>query len=216
MDALTPAGRLFGPSGHERRLSPAGLPDYSAGAAGHSVSNPRRDNRGSPGCQRIYARLDRFRRSLEVSPAHTDRIEFTATTHAGSSMFRTGRSRSAALHPASRRRSYGSIPHGSLPHRSGLLPLYPLALSGARARASCAHWSASRRPADQTAQFTVGLVSRDTRAIGGATIVAPGTVALPFSTASSRLRFSGPASPTSSIRQAKEMQGKAYLPDATV
>jgi len=50
-------------------------------------------------------------------------------------VFRTGRSRSVALHPVSPRRSYGSIPHGFfLPHRSGLPPPYPLAFSGARAR----------------------------------------------------------------------------------
>src|SRR5208283_2270920 len=48
-------------------------------------------------------------------------------------VLRTGRSRSVALHPALLRRSYGSIPHGSSPHRSGLPPLYPTALSGARA-----------------------------------------------------------------------------------
>ena len=55
-----------------------------AGAtSGHSVSNHRRDDRRSSGCQRIYARPDRLRQSLEGSPVHTDRIEFTATTHAG-------------------------------------------------------------------------------------------------------------------------------------
>jgi hypothetical protein len=52
----------------------------------------------------------------------------------GQPVLRTGRSRSVALHPALLRRSYGSIPHGSSPHRSGLPPLYPIALSGARAR----------------------------------------------------------------------------------
>ena len=51
-------------------------------------------------------------------------------------VLRTGRSRSVALHPALLRRSYGSIPHGSSPHRSGLPPLYPIALSGARAPVS--------------------------------------------------------------------------------
>ena len=52
----------------------------------------------------------------------------------GQPVLRTGRSRSVALHPALLRRSYGSIPHGSSPHRSGLPPLYPIALSGARAQ----------------------------------------------------------------------------------
>src|ERR1017187_6332287 len=55
----------------------------------------------------------------------------------GQPVLRTGRSRSVALHPALLRRSYGSIPHGSSPHRSGLPPLYPTALSGARAGTAC-------------------------------------------------------------------------------
>ena len=82
-DALTPAGRLFGPEGHEHRLSPAGLPDYLAGPTDHSVSNHRRDDRGPPGCpalRRLASRpLYRLRHSLEGSPIHADRIEFTAT-----------------------------------------------------------------------------------------------------------------------------------------
>ena len=49
----------------------------------------------------------------------------------GSSVLRTGRSRSVAPHPALLRRSYGSIPHDSSPHRSGLPPLHTLAFSGA-------------------------------------------------------------------------------------
>ena len=68
-------------------------------------------------------------------------------------MLRTGRSRSVALHTASRRRSYGSIPHGSSPHRSRLPRLYPTAFSGARAPAcsrleACVHPkpATSRRP----------------------------------------------------------------------
>jgi hypothetical protein len=77
-DALTPARRLFGPFSHEHRLSLTGLPDYRGRTAGHSVSNHRRNVRGSPGCQRIDARPDRLRLSLAGSPAHTDRIEFTA------------------------------------------------------------------------------------------------------------------------------------------
>ena len=56
-------------------------------------------------------------------------------------MLRTGRSRSVALHPALLRRSYGSIPHDSSPHRSGLPPLHlPAYLRRTRGRAS-------RRPA---------------------------------------------------------------------
>src|SRR6266849_6139785 len=115
------------------------------GTAVHSVSNHRRNDRGSPGCQRIYSRPDRLRRSLADSPIHTDRIEFTATSHPGTPVLRTGRSRCVALHPGLLRRSYGSIPHGSSPHRGGLSPPYPLALSGARARPSRSHPAASRQ-----------------------------------------------------------------------
>jgi len=59
-------------------LTPTGLPDYREGTSSHSVSNHRRDDRGSPGCQRIDARPDRLRLSVEDSPIHADRIEFTA------------------------------------------------------------------------------------------------------------------------------------------
>ena len=48
-----------------------------------SDSNPRRDDRGPPGCQRIDARPDRLRHSLAGSPIHADRIEFTATARTG-------------------------------------------------------------------------------------------------------------------------------------
>jgi len=68
---------------HELRLTPAGLPDCSAGSSDHSVSNHRRDDRGSPGCQRICARPDRLRHSVEGSPVHADRIEFTTAPASG-------------------------------------------------------------------------------------------------------------------------------------
>src|SRR5260370_1531746 len=109
------------------------------GTAVHSVSNHRRNDRGSPGCQRFYSRPDRLRLSLADSPIHTDRIEFTATSHPGTPVLRTGRSRCVALHPGLLRRSYASIPHGASPRRGGLSPPYPLALSGARARPSRSH-----------------------------------------------------------------------------
>src|ERR1019366_3202459 len=72
----------------------------------------------------------------------------------GQPVLRTGRSRSVALHPALLRCSYGSIPHSSSPHRSGLSPLYPTALSGARAgasrrRARLHHEERTRREADR-------------------------------------------------------------------
>jgi hypothetical protein len=49
----------------------------------------------------------------------------------GQPVLRTGRSRSVALHVALLGRSYGSIPHDSSPHRSGLSPLHLPAFSGA-------------------------------------------------------------------------------------
>lgn len=61
----------------------------------------------------------------------------------GKPALRTGRSRSGALHPALQRRSSGSIPHGSSPHRSGLSPLRLPAFSGARAHAPRVPFSAS-------------------------------------------------------------------------
>jgi len=50
---------------------------------GHGAREDVQDDRGSPGCQRIDARPDRLRQSLEGSRIHTDRIEFTAMNHAG-------------------------------------------------------------------------------------------------------------------------------------
>jgi len=77
---------------------------------------------------------------------------------------RTGRSRSAALHPALLRRSYGSIPHGSSPHKSGLPPLCLLAFSGARAwpspataKKSFRTWSSRRRTRRCWCWFTEGV-----------------------------------------------------------
>ena len=63
----------------------------------------------------------------------------------GPPVLRTGRSRSVALHPALLRRSYGSIPHDSSPHRSGLPPLHLPAFSGALARATGPSRPATRR-----------------------------------------------------------------------
>jgi len=82
-DALTPAGRFFGPAGLERRLPPAGLPDYRRKPSDPSVSNHRCADRGPPGCPAIrlaaYRPRCRLRHLLADSPNHTDRIEFTTT-----------------------------------------------------------------------------------------------------------------------------------------
>ena len=62
-------------------LTPTGLPDYRERTSDHSVSNHRRNDRGPPGCPAIglsaYRPLYRLRHSLEGSPIHADRIEFT-------------------------------------------------------------------------------------------------------------------------------------------
>ena len=92
---------------------------------------------GSPGCPAIRLRAYRPRYRLRLfpadSPAFTDRIEFTLSRCVGT-LLRTGRSRSVALHPASRRRSYGSIPHDSSPQGNGLAPFGLRAFSGALER----------------------------------------------------------------------------------
>jgi hypothetical protein len=73
--------------------------------------------------------------SLASRLAHSHRPNRVHSSHPpGQPVLRTGRSRSVALHSALLRRSYGSIPHGSSPHRSGLAPPYASAFSGALAR----------------------------------------------------------------------------------
>lgn len=83
-DSRRPDARTVGPL---RPPAPAGLPGCFVGASGHSVSNHRRVVRGLPGCPAIrllaYRPLYRLRQSLEGSPIHADRIEFTATAHSG-------------------------------------------------------------------------------------------------------------------------------------
>jgi hypothetical protein len=96
----------------------------------------------SPGCPTI--RLNRLSPALQASsftrrlahPRRPNRVH--RDDPPGPPMLRTGRSRSVAPHPALLRRSYGSIPHDSSPHGSGLPPLYLPAFSGARVRPSSA------------------------------------------------------------------------------
>jgi hypothetical protein len=96
----------------------------------------------SPGCPTI--RLNRLSPALQASsftrrlahPRRPNRVH--RDDPPGPPMLRTGRSRSVAPHPALLRRSYGSIPHDSSPHGSGLPPLYLPAFSGARVRQSSA------------------------------------------------------------------------------
>ncbi len=100
-------------------------------------------------CDRINIPWARLSPALQASPVtrRLARPRRPNRVHGGSPrgkpVLRTGRSRSGALHPALRRRSSSSIPHGSSPHRSGLPPLRLPAFSGARARLAPA---AARRP----------------------------------------------------------------------
>ena len=104
---------------------------------------------------------DRLRQSLEGSPVHTDRIRVQRDLPHRRSVLRSGRSRSLALHPALLRRSYGSIPHGSSPHRCGLPPLHPLAFSGARTRVCDPQRSAAMKsPHDSTHSLYSRAASR--------------------------------------------------------
>jgi hypothetical protein len=50
-------------------LTPAGLPDYDGGTAGHSVSNHQRADRGSPGCQRVLPAVTGFAFRSQARPA---------------------------------------------------------------------------------------------------------------------------------------------------
>ena len=77
-DSRQPGARTVCPA-HPPAL--AGLLGCFVGASDHSISNHQRNDRGSPGSQRIDARPDWLRLSLESSPIHADRIEFTATAH---------------------------------------------------------------------------------------------------------------------------------------
>ncbi len=84
----------------------------------------------------ILSPADRLRLSLADSPITADRIEFTLPPGQGKHLLRTGHSPSVALHPGLPRRSYGRFPHDSSPQGSGLSPLHPRTISGARARPS--------------------------------------------------------------------------------
>ena len=115
----------------------AGLPDYRGRTSGHSVSNHQRVVRGLTRLSGVSAsglapalQASSFPSRL-AQPRRPNRVH--GGLPRGKPVLRTGRSRSGALHPASRRRSSGSIPHGSSPHRGGLPPPHPLAFSGALA-----------------------------------------------------------------------------------
>src|SRR6266496_3790231 len=125
---------------HELRISQADLPDYCVWSSNHSVSNHLqsvRRLRGIAPCRSPDARGSCPPRQASHSArrlAHLCRPNRVHFVHLyRRTALRTGRFRSVALHPVFPRRSYGSIPHDSSPHRSGLSPLRPSTLSGARA-----------------------------------------------------------------------------------
>jgi hypothetical protein len=79
-DALTPAGRCFGRFRPERRLVPAGLPDYRRSTSRHSVSNHRRVDRGSLGCQQVFPAATGFafyQQTRPLTPTESSSRRFT-------------------------------------------------------------------------------------------------------------------------------------------
>ena len=137
---------------HELRFSQADLPDCCVWSSNHSVSNHLWSVRRLRGISPIRSADARgfcpprqaSHSARRLAHLHRpNRVHFVRLYRR--TALRTGRSRSVALHPVFPRRSYGSIPHDSSPHRSGLAPLRPNTISGARARPSRSHQSASRR-----------------------------------------------------------------------
>ena len=126
---------------HELPDSQADLPDYCAWSSCHSVSNHLRSVRSwrgispfrSPDARGFYPPRQASHRARRLAHLHRPNRVHCVRLYRRTAL-RTGRSRSVALHPVFPRRSYGSIPHDSSPHKSGLSPLRPSTLSGARAR----------------------------------------------------------------------------------
>ncbi len=120
-------------------LAPAGLPDYGRRDFRPFRLQPSARRPGArPDVRRFgsspIARATGFATHSKARPPTPTESSSRRTALPEPSVLRTGRSRSVALHPASRRRSYGSIPHGSSPQGNGLSPFCLHALSGARAR----------------------------------------------------------------------------------
>src|SRR6266536_101097 len=148
---------------HELRISQADLPDYCVWSSNHSVSNHLqsvRRLRGIAPCRSPDARGSCPPRQASHSArrlAHLCRPNRVHFVHLyRRTALRTGRFRSVALHPVFPRRSYGSIPHDSSPHRSGLAPLRPSTISGARARTLVRRDARWRRRLSNIAGPTLG------------------------------------------------------------
>ena len=130
---------------HELRLPQADLPDSCARLSDHSVSNHlrivRRSRRIVP-CRFSGAREFCSPRQASPFPSRLaqsrrpNRVH--VVLHFRRTLLRTGPSRPVAPHPVFPQRSYGSIPHASSAHRSGLSPLQPSTISGALGTARCA------------------------------------------------------------------------------
>ena len=167
-DSHQPGSRTVRPF---RPPAPAGLPGYFVGASGHSVSNHQRVVRGLTRLSGDSA--SRLSPALQASPvgrrlAHPRRPN---RVHGGclpgQPVLRTGRSRSVALHLVLPRRSYGSIPHGSSPHRSRLPLLYPNAIPGARPRAVPARSSLDGRSALESSYLSLSSYPLRTGTVRG-------------------------------------------------
>ena len=126
---------------HELRGSQVDLPDSCAESSNRSVSNHLWSGRRWRGISPFRSADARgFYPPRQASHgarrlAHLHRPNRVHCVHLyRQTALRTGCSRPVALHLVFPRRSYGSIPHDSSPHRSGLAPLRPSTISGARAR----------------------------------------------------------------------------------
>lgn len=111
-----------------------GLPDYGRTPSDRPVSNHRRVARESPGCQQVLPAVTGVVFTSQTRPSRRPN-QLHGGCPFGQPVSRTACSRSVALHVALLGRSYGSIPHDSSPHRSGLSPLRLRAFSGAQSRA---------------------------------------------------------------------------------
>ena len=136
-DALTPVSRargLLARFAHQHRrvslVTTLGLPTIPSPTIGVMTGD-------RPAVRRFSSRLSP---ALQASsfPSRLAHPRRPNRVHGGCSIeqpvLRTGRSGSVALHFVLPRRSYGSIPHGSSPHRSRLPLLYPNAIPGALGR----------------------------------------------------------------------------------
>ena len=153
-DALTPVSRargLLARFAHQHRrvslVTTLGLPTIPSPTIGVMTGD-------RPAVRRFSSRLSP---ALQASsfPSRLAHPRRPNRVHGGCSIeqpvLRTGRSGSVALHFLLPRRSYGSIPHGSSPHRSRLPLPYPNAIPGALGLPLCGGPAPFRRGTAPTA-----------------------------------------------------------------